>query len=167
MDFKQKAKTIFAAYSKEDTIYFTADGQAFFQSHFAEAHAGNQKNKTVVSVTRKDLEAAEIDPDAQAKIDADNADKQAAIDAAAKELEDQQKALADAQAKIDADNADKQAAIDAAAKELEDQQKALADKQAKIEEDAKALADAQAKFDAVKAGADQNAVDAASKATKK
>jgi len=135
MDFKQKAKTIFAAYSKEDTIYFTADGQAFFQSHFAEAHAGNQKNKTVVSVTRKDLEAAEIDPDAQAKIDADNADKQAAIDAAAKELEDQQKALAD--------------------------------KQAKIEEDAKALADAQAKFDAVKAGADQNAVDAASKATKK
>jgi hypothetical protein len=65
MDKKQlkaKAKEIFGRHSKENTVYFTTDGQAFFGSHFADAHSQTLKDKHIVRITRDDVDDEEAEP---------------------------------------------------------------------------------------------------------
>jgi len=117
--FKERAKNIFVKYSSQNELYFTADGQAFFDKNPAINHTDGLKDKTIVTITR--VEAFEADvplTEAQIQAAADKAaadqaaaDKAAADQAAADQeaLDAAAKSLADAQAKVDADNANKQA----------------------------------------------------------
>ena len=66
MDLKAQAKSIFARYSKENTVNFTTDGQAFFQMHFAQGHAQSLKDKSIVTINRKDFDAPPVDEAAAA-----------------------------------------------------------------------------------------------------
>jgi len=137
--FKERAKNIFVKYSSQNELYFTADGQAFFDKNPAINHTDGLKDKTIVTITR--VEAFEADvPLTEAQIQA-AADKAAADQAAA----DKDKAAAD-QAAADQEAADKdKAAADQAA----------ADQEA-LDAAAKSLADAQAKVDADNANKQAN-----------
>src|SRR3569833_2204394 len=53
--FDLKAKGIFAKYSGQDTLYFTSDGQAFFENNPASNHGKTLGDKNVVSVNRADV----------------------------------------------------------------------------------------------------------------
>ena len=44
-----------------DEMYFTSDGQAFYDANHANAHAQRLKNKHVECVTREELEEGEAD----------------------------------------------------------------------------------------------------------
>lgn len=167
-----RAAELFKAYSRKSTLYFTADGQAFWDSGLANLHAGTLKDKTVEPVEREDVtqtlkevqlikrshdelsamyaEKFGVEPPANSsddEISSALAFGEALVDPQA-EADAKAKADADAQAQADADakakaDADAQAQADADAKG-----KADADAQAQAEADQKAIDDAQAKSDA-------------------
>lgn len=61
----EKAKKIFAAHSKKDTLHFTDDGQAFFEENPAKNHAKTLDVKGVVKIERHELSeiSTEVDND--------------------------------------------------------------------------------------------------------
>lgn len=65
MDKKQAkaaAKQIFGRHSKENTVYFTSDGQAFFRTHFADAHSQTLKDRTIVRIDRDQVDDEDAEP---------------------------------------------------------------------------------------------------------
>jgi len=89
----EKAKTLFAAHSKKDTLHFTSDGQAFFDKNPANNHAKTLDEKGVVTLERHEVTpVADVDAD----IDDDDLTEDELKEAADKKAAD--KAVADKKA---------------------------------------------------------------------
>jgi len=52
---KDRAKRIFDSHPKSDELYFTSDGQAFFEPQYARMHGESLENTEFATINRKDI----------------------------------------------------------------------------------------------------------------